>query len=123
MRSSQSARSCDECGCMSAVLHTPIRQSGRNCTAVRIAPPQLALAHGRHWMTDQPVDLMAHSSSSDPDLKWVNRHLPIRDICSALGLGFGAGGMIHCWHPERHKAGDRRSEEHTSELQSLTNLV
>jgi hypothetical protein len=21
-------------------------------------PPQLALAHGRHWMTDQPVDLM-----------------------------------------------------------------
>jgi len=50
---------------------------------------------------------MARSSSSIPDLKWVNRHLPIRDICSALRLRLGAGGMIHCWHPERHKAGDR----------------
>ena len=46
-------------------------------------------------------------SGGIPDLKWVNRHLPIRDVGAALGLRFGPGHMIHCWHPERHKAGDR----------------
>ena len=42
-----------------------------------------------------------------PDLRWVNRHLPMRGVCSALELRLGPSGMIHCWHSERHKAGDR----------------
>jgi hypothetical protein len=42
-----------------------------------------------------------------PDLKWVNRRVPIRDVCKQLGLHFGPGDMIHCWHPDRHKNGDR----------------
>jgi hypothetical protein len=33
MRSSPNARRCDVCGCTPAVLHTPIRQSGRYCAA------------------------------------------------------------------------------------------
>jgi hypothetical protein len=42
-----------------------------------------------------------------PDLRWVNRRVPIADVAKALGLRFGQGGMIHCWHPEKHKNGDR----------------
>jgi hypothetical protein len=42
-----------------------------------------------------------------PDLKWINRHLPITDAARKLELRFGAGGMIHCWHPERHQHRDR----------------
>lgn len=42
-----------------------------------------------------------------PDLAWINRRLPIADVAKALELCFGQGGMIHCWHPERHQNGDR----------------
>jgi hypothetical protein len=40
-------------------------------------------------------------------LKWINRQLPIADVALRLGLRFGQGGMIHCWHPERHQNDDR----------------
>jgi hypothetical protein len=42
-----------------------------------------------------------------PDLKWINRSLSILEVVRALGLRIGAGGMVHCWHPERHQHGDR----------------
>ena len=41
-----------------------------------------------------------------PDLKWANKNLPMRDVAAKLDLRQGASGMIHCWHPERHKNGD-----------------
>lgn len=62
-------------------------------------------------MTDRPTDDISPTSAQQagtiPDFKWVNRHLPMRDVCVALGLRVDPAGMIHCWHPERHKAGDR----------------
>lgn len=42
-----------------------------------------------------------------PDLHWINRSLPITDVAKALELRFGQGGMIHCWHPEKHQNGDQ----------------
>jgi hypothetical protein len=42
-----------------------------------------------------------------PDLKWVNRHLPMQDVAVKLDLRFGDTGLIHCWKPEKHKNGDR----------------
>jgi len=42
-----------------------------------------------------------------PDLRWINCHLPIADVANALGLRPGQGGMIHCWHPEKHQNGDQ----------------
>src|SRR5215469_1785539 len=42
-----------------------------------------------------------------PDLKWINRNVPIGDVATKLDLRFGSTGMLHCWHPERHKNGDR----------------
>jgi hypothetical protein len=44
--------------------------------------------------------------SGIPDFHWVNRSLSIADVAKALGLRV-QGGMIHCWHGERHKNGDR----------------
>src|ERR1041385_3702273 len=46
-------------------------------------------------------------SRTIPDLKRVNRNLPIADVARRLGLRFGHRGMIHCWHPDRHQHGDR----------------
>ncbi len=57
--------------------------------------------------TDDLIPAARPQSGGVPDLKWVNRHLPMRNVCVALGLRFDPAGMIHCWHPERHKAGDR----------------
>jgi hypothetical protein len=42
-----------------------------------------------------------------PDLGWINRSLPIADVAKALDLRFGQGGMVHCWHPEKHQNGDQ----------------
>jgi hypothetical protein len=47
------------------------------------------------------------TSDGIPDLKWINRALPIADVARKLEFRFGERGMIHCWHPERHQHGDR----------------
>jgi hypothetical protein len=42
-----------------------------------------------------------------PDLRHINRKIPVADVARALGLRFGDNGNIHCWDPERHQNGDR----------------
>jgi hypothetical protein len=42
-----------------------------------------------------------------PDLRYINRKIPIIDVARALDLRIGANGNIHCWRPERHQHGDR----------------
>ncbi len=42
-----------------------------------------------------------------PDLRWINRHVAVRDVAHKLDLVFDAHGNIHCWHPDRHQHGDR----------------
>jgi hypothetical protein len=42
-----------------------------------------------------------------PDAHWINNQLPIADVAVALGCGQPLHGKLHCWHPERHKNGDR----------------
>jgi hypothetical protein len=42
-----------------------------------------------------------------PDLKYINRSIPIAGIAQALDLKFGLNGNIHCWRGELHKNGDR----------------
>jgi hypothetical protein len=42
-----------------------------------------------------------------PDLRWINRNVPIAEVARALALRVDGTGKIHCWHPERHKNGDR----------------
>ena len=36
-----------------------------------------------------------------------NRKVPVAGIAKALDLRLDGNGKIHCWHPERHKHGDR----------------
>ncbi len=48
-----------------------------------------------------------NSNRGVPDLRWINRRLPIADVAKALGLRLGQGGMIHCGHPEKHQNGDK----------------
>lgn len=50
---------------------------------------------------------MEKTFSCVPDLHWVNRNLPIRDVAMALDLRFDVKGFIHCWHPDSHQHGDR----------------
>jgi hypothetical protein len=47
------------------------------------------------------------ASRGIPDLRWINRNVPIADIAHQLGLAFDGDSKIHCWHPEQHKNGDR----------------
>jgi hypothetical protein len=42
-----------------------------------------------------------------PDAFWINRNLAIGQVARELDCRFGAHGKIHCWHPEKHKNGDR----------------
>jgi DNA-binding HxlR family transcriptional regulator len=42
-----------------------------------------------------------------PDLRWINRNVPVADIAEILGLSFDGDSKIHCWHPENHQHGDR----------------
>ena len=41
-----------------------------------------------------------------PDMAYIRRHVPIADVARELDLRPGANGLIHCWHPERHRNGD-----------------
>ena len=61
-------------------------------------------------MTKRPTDHVnptPQQAGAIPDFKWVNRQVPIREVCIALGLQFGFGNMLHCWHGDRHQNGDR----------------
>lgn len=40
-------------------------------------------------------------------MRHINRKVPIVDVARALGLRLDGAGKIHCWHPDRHKNGDR----------------
>jgi hypothetical protein len=42
-----------------------------------------------------------------PDIRFINRKIPIAEVARALDLRFGAGGNIHCWHPDSHQQADR----------------
>jgi hypothetical protein len=42
-----------------------------------------------------------------PDARWINRELKVADVASELGCRLGDYDKLHCWHPERHKNGDR----------------
>ena len=42
-----------------------------------------------------------------PDLRFINRKIPIIEVARVLDLRFGDNGHIHCWRPELHEHGDR----------------
>ena len=60
----------------------------------------------REQAVDQTVNPDSNSDAV-PDLRWCNRNLLIADVAKHLGLQMEGDRMIHCWHPERHKNGDR----------------
>jgi hypothetical protein len=42
-----------------------------------------------------------------PDLKFINRRVPIIEVAQKLGLRVGSNGNIHCWRPDLHQNHDR----------------
>ena len=40
-------------------------------------------------------------------MAFINQRVPVAELARALDLRFGSNGHIHCWHPERHKNGDK----------------
>ncbi len=42
-----------------------------------------------------------------PDIRFINRKIPIRDVGCALGLRIGSNSNLHCWRLELHQNGDR----------------
>lgn len=50
---------------------------------------------------------MASASSGIPDMRFINRQLPITDVARVLELRLDGLRKIHCWYPDRHKHGDR----------------
>jgi hypothetical protein len=47
------------------------------------------------------------SAAGIPDMRFINREVPIGKLAQALELRLDGAGKIHCWHPARHKNGDR----------------
>jgi hypothetical protein len=47
------------------------------------------------------------SAAGIPDMRFINRCVPIAEVARALELRLDGAGKIHCWYPERHKNGDR----------------
>ncbi|MGA2594752.1 MAG: hypothetical protein ABSH32_33045 [Bryobacteraceae bacterium] len=45
--------------------------------------------------------------SGIPDMRFINRELPIAEVARTLELRLDGASKIHCWHPERHQHGDR----------------
>jgi hypothetical protein len=45
--------------------------------------------------------------SGIPDMRYINRELPIAEVAGALDLRLDDASKIHCWRPERHQHGDR----------------
>jgi hypothetical protein len=46
-------------------------------------------------------------SEGIPDARWINRNLAIAEVARALECRSDGHGKLHCWHPEKHKNGDR----------------
>lgn len=46
-------------------------------------------------------------SGGIPDMRFINRELPIVKVAHALELRLDGAGKIHCWHPDHHKNDDR----------------
>ena len=46
-------------------------------------------------------------SGGIPDMRFINRRIPIGDVAHSLDLRFDGATRVHCWHPERHKNSDR----------------
>ncbi len=42
-----------------------------------------------------------------PDMRFINREVPIAEVAQSLDLRLDGNDKIHCWHPERHQHGDR----------------
>jgi len=42
-----------------------------------------------------------------PDMKYINRKVPIAEVARSLDLRLDGANKIHCWYPERHQHGDR----------------
>ena len=42
-----------------------------------------------------------------PDMRWINRNVPVMEVAQKLDLRVGEHGRVHCWHPENHHNGDR----------------
>ena len=40
-------------------------------------------------------------------MRYINREVRIREVAHALDFKFDGRSKIHCWHPDRHKHGDR----------------
>lgn len=49
----------------------------------------------------------ARRSGGIPNMRYINRELPVADIPRALDLRLDGTAKIHCWHRERHQHGDR----------------
>jgi hypothetical protein len=47
------------------------------------------------------------SGNGIPDMRFINRQIKIAEVARALDLRLDGNSKIHCWHPERHKNGDR----------------
>src|SRR5271166_4193850 len=45
-------------------------------------------------------------SNAYPDLKFIRKSVPIRDVAEQLGLRI-IGNNMHCWRPDNHQHGDR----------------
>jgi hypothetical protein len=50
---------------------------------------------------------MSAEPSGIPNMRFINRQVPVTDVARALDLRLDGAGKIHCWHPNRHKNGDR----------------
>src|ERR1035438_241695 len=40
-------------------------------------------------------------------MRYINRQVPVAEVARVLGLRMDGASKSHCWHPERHKNGDR----------------
>jgi hypothetical protein len=54
-----------------------------------------------------PAPTPVLSGSGIPDMRYINREVRIREVARALDLKLDGPSKIHCWHPDRHKHGDR----------------
>ena len=48
-----------------------------------------------------------NTSGGIPDMRWINRNVPVLGLATALDLRVGSNGNLHCWHTEGHANGDR----------------
>jgi hypothetical protein len=42
-----------------------------------------------------------------PNIRFINRKIPIDEVARQLDLRIGSNGNIHCWQPDLHQHGDR----------------